>query len=405
MPSTRRPKPLYQRGGFRLYPRPGRNHEIVWYDVAAGRERTASAGTTEIEDAKAALDARFLQVTRGIDFCPACLRPFTPAEGGRLVTEAIELYRQDVAGRASETAINARLDHVVDYIAFLPSPAVTCAQVDEGWIGAFRKWAMARPVVGPNGKTRERSLSTVENSVLQLAAAIRAAGEKPAFKPIPMREINYSPRYRADIPVLAKMLAYALEPKKKREHLLAFIRLSIVTLARPDAVMDISTDPKRGQWQSNAGILDLNPRGRRQTRKHRPVVPIARQAAWILDRARGFLIPVKSIKTAWNGMAADIGLPGEGEAGTKLIRRSMAKLLRDRLPQDAWQEVEMFLGHRRFEATSDIYAPFDPTYLSRAKSEIEAIIDELEARVPGAFYRADTANGGNVTSIAAGRKR
>lgn len=398
MPRTRRQKPLYQRGQFRLYPRPGRNHEIVWYDPAARRERTASAGAAEIEAASAALDALYLEETRGIDACPHCHRPYEQSRG-RLVTEAIELARHDAAGRS---AIDARLDHVTNYIATLDSPAVYCADVDERWIKGFRAWAIAQPIVTPKGREKRRSISTIENSVLQLASAIRGAGETPLFKPIPMKEVNRSPKYRATVEKLAAMLRYAMEPKKRRGNLLAYLRAAIVTLARPDAVLDISTAPDRGQWLAEAGVLDLNPKGRRQTRKRRATVPVARQAVWIFAECDGFLVPVASIKSAWNAMAAELKLPGDGESGTKLVRRSMAKLLRDRLPVTQWPEIEMFLGHRIFDETSDIYAPFDPNYLGHAKAEIEALIDELEMLAPGAFYRDLTAEGGNVASIARG---
>jgi hypothetical protein len=63
----------------------------------------------------------------------------------------------------------------------------------------------------------------------------------------------------------------------------------------------------------------------------------------------------------------------------------MAKLLRDRLAPADWSEVEMFLGHRKFDSTSDIYAPFDPSYCANAKRSIEGIVEEIEALTPGAF--------------------
>ena len=412
MPKAKRAKPLYKRGGFFLYPRAGRNHEIIWYDVAAGRERSASAGTTEIKAAEAALDRKYVEITRGIESCPTCNRPYTQ-DSGRLVTQAIELARVDAEGKESEDAINTRLDHVAAYIATLPSPAVFCQDVDERWIRGFRTWAMAQPIVTPKGREKVRAPSTVENSVIQLAAAIRGIKEKPGFKPLPTVEVNRSPRYRADIPGLARMLRYCLDPDaadyrtdkektrriRERRHLLAFLRASIVTLARPDAAHDISTAPERGQWMSNARVLDLNPKGRRQTKKYRAAVPIVEQAAWIFDECVGWLIPVASVENAFVSMSAKLGLPGDGEAGMKLIRRSMAKLLRDRLPATHWAEIEMFLGHDKFDPTSDIYAPFDPNYLSHAKAEISAIVDEIEVLAPGAFYRDLTAQGGNVVSI------
>jgi hypothetical protein len=68
--------------------------------------------------------------------------------------------------------------------------------------------------------------------------------------------------------------------------------------------MDISTDHKRHQWHSNARVLALNPVGRRQTRKRRAIVPIAKQFAPHLDETKGFYIPVDSVKSAWESMAA-----------------------------------------------------------------------------------------------------
>ena len=284
--------------------------------------------------------------------------------------------------------------------------APVCEQVDEQWVGNFRRWMQART-------DRERSPSTIENSVLQLAAAINFAASPgrrdtirgALFKPQPVVELNRSPTHRSDIKELARMFAYASDPRfpVKRKWLWNFLVASVATLARPDAVLDISTDPDRRQWISNARVLNLNHHGRRQTKKYRATVPISYQVAPWFDRTEGFFIPVQSIRSAWDSMAVDLKLPNDGQSGSKLIRRSMAKLLRDRLRKDDWIELEMFLGHAKFDATSDIYAPFDPNYLSAARKEIEAIIDEIEALVPGAFHRTDSGEVANITPIAAAR--
>jgi hypothetical protein len=128
-------------------------------------------------------------------------------------------------------------------------------------------------------------------------------------------------------------------------------------------------------------------------------VPVAKQMAPHLDACTGMLVPVNSVKKAHEAMATAIGLPGNGESGMKLWRRSLADILRSRMPMDQWGEITMFLGHDQFDDVSDLYAPFRPDYLSRARAEIEAICDEIENRAPGAFYRNDTAEGGNVFSM------
>lgn len=102
--------------------------------------------------------------------------------------------------------------------------------------------------------------------------------------------------------------------------------------------------------------------------------------------------------TAGETVADHLKLPARGEAGMKSIRRSFATILRDRLPMDAWGEIEMLLGHDRFDDVSDLYAPFRPDYLRRALAAIGGIIDEIEAKAPGA-YRAVTATGGKVIRL------
>lgn len=83
----------------------------------------------------------------------------------------------------------------------------------------------------------------------------------------------------------------------------------------------------------------------------------------------------------------------------KLIRRSMAQLLRERrVPED---QVEMQLGHRRIDSVSELYAPFSPDYLQDALAGIEAIIDEIEIRVPGAFHRTYTGDAEKTVPIGA----
>lgn len=348
----------------------------------------------DVQAGRTALDRLYLTHTRGDRFCPTCGQP--RRRGEIYVSTAIADYLTLAAGKVSYDAIRARLDHVVSYLVHTGETSLHCSAVDDAWIGRFRAWLMRRPIVSPHGKKRQRSLSTVENSVLQLAAAINHSGGHARFKPMQPKTVNQTPQLRLDVEGLAAMFRYCVAPKarspvevarrmRERAGLLAFLRISVTTLARPDAALDVSTAPKRKQWNSAFSVLNLNPAGRLQTRKYRPVVPIGLMMRNILDETRGFLIPGSSIKSAWESMVLALGLPGDGEAGAKLIRRSVANIVRSRLPQEAWGELEMFLGHDRFDDVSDLYAPFSPTYLRRALAVIEEITGEIEASVPGAF--------------------
>jgi hypothetical protein len=394
MPQKKRSKPLYQRGDYRLDRRTDRNNLIVtFYDREKQRERSVSAGTNNVEAGKAALDRIYLQNTQGVTICPTCGQ-HRSGTTSIYVAAAIADYLIIKECQVSVDAINARLAHVVNFIATLPNANIRCTDVDEAWINRFRAWAFNQPIISPNGIKRQRSLSTVENSVLQLAAVINHAYSRhdtpwpAAFKPIPAAQVNRTPQYRADTATLIKMFRYATSCER-RLPLLRFLRLSVATLARPDAVHEVSTAPERAQWNSEHGVLMLNPKGRRQTKKIRATVPVVHHIANEIETISGSYVPVKSVKKAFASMATELNLPKDGEAGLKLIRRSMANLLRKR--KVPIEEIEIMLGHRVIDSVSELYAPFDPSYCANAKAAISAICDEVWSVVPNAFYPSFTA--------------
>ena len=61
-----------------------------------------------------------------------------------------------------------------------------------------------------------------------------------------------------------------LEAAKQWPHLFVFCMISLNTLARHDAALDL----RPAQVDLDLRRIDLNPPGRRQTKKHRPIVPI-----------------------------------------------------------------------------------------------------------------------------------
>lgn len=94
-------------------------------------------------------------------------------------------------------------------------------------------------------------------------------------------------------------------------------------------------------------------------------------------------------------MRQQLGLPTGGEAGPKLIRRSMATIVRKRIGEGSWPQGKMMLGHVKFDV-SDIYAIPDPANLGLALEATETIIEEIEKLCPGAFYRIVTAKADRV---------
>lgn len=409
MPSPRSTDPVYVRGPYRLIKRPDRtNYDIVWYDAAAGRDRSRSTGERDLGPAKDELDAHYLAREKGQAVCPTCHRPWDDKRRFFVIQSMLDY---DLARRSkpSYDAIKARLGHIHAYLAETGQTALACEDIDPEWIENFWDWAIEIPVLRPTGELHERAPGTVNNSVLQLAAAINYSHQRKdtlfpaAFKAKQPNEVNRTPTYRSDIAELARMFDYALRYPEKRKNLLHFLRISVATLVRPEHAHLLNADPKKGQWHPREAVFNLLPRGEVQSRKRRPIVPVARQAVPWLNLTPGPIVGVVSIASTWTHMQTALGLPGEGQAGPKLIRRSMSHLIRGLIGQHNVPELSMFLGHRESDAVTDLYAPFDPDYLATVRQAIEAIIDEIEALVPGAFHRINTAHGGQVTAIS-GRK-
>lgn len=411
MPAASQTEVIYSRGRYQLaWIRDAQGKlrtpfpQIVWYDEREKRTRRQSAGTDDVELAERALDALFEKNERGRNICPTC--GHVTGEGHYLVTEAVTAYVASREQRTSISAIRARLTHILDWLDARELSELTCEEITADRIEDFRAWARDIPVI-EGTKERERSPSTIEGSVRQLAAVINYAYEKrntpqPAtFRPLPPSQTDRTPTYRADINMLAAMFDYCLNPKGKagkmrerhvkwRRNLLRFLQISVATWARPDAAHDVSTDPARDQWHPRSAALNLNPKGRVQTKKYRPVVPIARQVVPLLKETKGFFVTVTSVRAAFEEMQDELQLPRDRETGLKLIRRSMASLGRKRLGERGWIEGQIMLGHIKASKVSEIYAPFEAGYLADALAVTESIIDEIQAIVPGAFGDHDS---------------
>jgi len=409
---------LYSRGRYRLDWRTdasGRrlspNLYIFWYEADTGHVRSKSTGTADETEAEFELDKLYLKKERGAAVCPTCgqIKP----QGTRfLLTDAMSDYLVALIGKPAHGTARARLGHITNYLIETERMATVCEDVTEEWIEDFRDWAFEVPVVSSAGRILgDRSAGTVEGSVRSLSAAINRAFDRkdtlqgPLFKALKPDQVSETPTYRADLKALASMFNYCLRPPmpvgtsekamdRQIEHraaLLRFLRVSVATWCRPDAAYDVSTEEAKRQWHSTIRALNLSPRGRRQTKKYRPVVPIARQFAPHLDECVGPYVGVDNVRTAFEGMLDALKMPRDRETGQKLIRRSMAKLGRSRLGESLWIEGQLMLGHRVHSQISDVYAAFEAGYLPNVLAVTEGIIDDIEKLAPGAFHRSDTA--------------
>lgn len=213
-------------------------------------------------------------------------------------------------------------------------------------------------------KRRSRAAATVRYELSMLAVALRWAkgkgyvAEAPAiWRPAPpeRRERHLS---REDF---RRFLAGVKAP-----HARLYMILAIATCARPKAILELTWD--RVDFQR--GLIDLNPRGRAQTAKRRPVVPIAdyarrpleeayaaRQSDHVIERGGKRLA---SIKKAFQAASERSNVHA-----TPYTLRHTGAVWRaeDGVPM---LELAQLLGHETSITTERHYVRFSPDYLRKA---------------------------------------
>jgi hypothetical protein len=167
------------------------------------------------------------------------------------------------------------------------------------------------------------------------------------------------------------------------QHLLSFLIGEINSAARPEALLEADT----AQIDFTSGLIDLNPDGRKQTKKHRPILRIsATWEPWLKATAAGPLISydgvaVRSVKKAMQALVKRTQLKGRINATS--IRHSIGRYMEDQGVPD--KQISIFLGHepvsrkritRRYSPTN----PYHPDYLREATAAIERFVREIDTR-------------------------
>jgi len=158
-------------------------------------------------------------------------------------------------------------------------------------------------------------------------------------------------------------------------HERMMLALLFGTMARPEAALDL----RREFVDFDRWLLTQNPPGRRQTRKYRPVVPVAhflRPA--LLAAPEGPLVqwrgkPIASFKTAWRALRRRAGLGPEVVA--KTIRHTVATELRAAGVPEA--EIQGMLGHKAYSGRTEVYAKYRPDYLGQALAVIDGYVERV----------------------------
>lgn len=151
--------------------------------------------------------------------------------------------------------------------------------------------------------------------------------------------------------------------------------LVLNTLSRPGALLELT----KFQCDLDRRVIYLSPRGRDQTKKRRPIVPITATLFPYIERApAGPLVQFKGrslsrITMSWNKAVTRAGLGDDVMPMT--LRHTMAREPRRRGVQP-W-DVAGIMCHSIEERTTEIYAEYDPTYLKSAVDAIDSYMTEV----------------------------
>jgi integrase len=157
----------------------------------------------------------------------------------------------------------------------------------------------------------------------------------------------------------------------KAPHARLYVLLGLYTMARPSALLELTWD----RVDFEKAEVDLNPKGRRQTRKRRPVVPLndeamaalkeahaARQTQFVIERGAK---PVKSIKKAFQAASGRSGI----DATPYTLRHTGAVWAVEAGVSMA--ELAQFMGHDDSATTEKHYARYSPGHLRRVADAVQ----------------------------------
>lgn len=364
---SRYTKREFRLGEFWVGRKPGRAGWCrCWYDRGRRQTRYQSLGTDDFQRACEALTDWFVLNHRTRDAAP----------GDVLIEKVLMDYYLDHAVKirsAEQAKISMR--YWADFFGGKTVAELTIGE-QERFVEHLREKDKSDGYIA--------RILGVGRAALQRAARHQVLASVPHVIDLPGRNTR---KLRLSMDQMAAMFETAETP-----HVRKFLMYAVCTLSRPEALFDLTIF----QCDKEHRLIDLNPPGRKQTKKYRPVVPMVEALVpWVEPGQpakkgpnRGQPVthviaykgrPIRSIKTAFRAMRAAADLPED--TTPYIIRHTMASELRKRgVP--SW-EVSGMLGHKEAKSTTEIYATFDPSYLGQARSAIQRYVEELAPRVKG----------------------
>lgn len=398
MSIKRRKQPLFELGEYWLNTlKDGGYIYRFWYERDPGgdqRVRRKSTGTRDLERAKT--ETAKLVVTKPTgdakspeevlvsvilkhyyethsDHIPGAKQ--ARRAGALLIEWLLDVRKNPKATAASFSAVWQQ--EFIKWLAVEYNHAVATISREMSVIGSAFNHATKKVVVEKDGRKVEIQLMKYQVKVIYETDEISRLTGKPAPKArdwLPTWEQMARFIDTIPVPVHAK-------DKRRSDNLFRFVILVLNTWSRPAAVLDLSVST---QVNFEAGIIDLNPPGRRQTKKYRPKQPLTDNlTAWLqywdaehpINDGSEKPKPLKSMKHTFRRHAHGLEML---KFTQYTLRHFMATNIRrvrgikvDKEQRDEW------LGHVQ-QDTRSWYEHFDPEWLREVKQGTDAILRRLD---------------------------
>jgi len=321
------------------------------FDRSTGKFERISLGTDDFEQAKGALESWWLQNRTVVHETPAS------ASLADILRRYYEGHAKDLpSASGNRDALNKWLDYWQD-----ASVADLSVERQEEFVAHLEALGLKRSTIQRTLNIGRAAISRAfrrgELTAMPYVASVTVTGHPPKGRPLEVAELTRL--YLASAP-----------------HLRTFIRWMLGTAARPDAILQLRSE--QVEWRH--GIIRLNPEGRQQNKKHRPIVRLPDILA--TDLFDGWLVTrngrhVADIKTAWRAAVRRSQLTGAVRPYS--LRHTAARWMR--LHGVSADEVAQQLGHRKLGITG-VYTEYDPGYLKAACAALDGL---LQAVLPKSY--------------------
>jgi len=330
----------------------------TWYCKRTKQTRRASLLTTDFEEAKDRLNQWFIL---------ECQKKNQSTEQVTIAAIFARYYEKHGKQLSSSDSVRRNLQHWLDF----HKEATLEEAADLRQQEIFRDWLQTERKLGLNSV---RKVLTIGKAAFNWAYKRGEIEKVPYFETVKVPTPEPMGRH-LEISEIAKLIKAT-----DKRHMRLYILMLIATAARPKAVLDLQFD----QIDFSQNIIDLNPKGRTQTTKTRPIVKLPLSLKQILIEEQNMNnnsrlihyknVPVQSTRTAWRNLREASGL--DKKVMPYSIRRTMAKFMRQQgVP--AWEVAEQ-LGHKSTGyRITELYTAHSPDYLEKAVAAIDVFFGQL----------------------------